>query len=69
MKKFIIKRKKKTNECDAVDGGGASYDYAANLGFGMGEVNPIGGPDKFGEIIGAKSFQRKKRKYKVKRRK
>ncbi len=61
MKRFYIRKNKKTNECDAgvVDGG---FDYS-DLGFGMGPVNPLGGPDRFDNII-ARKPKRKKRSIK-----
>jgi len=68
--KYIVKKRKKTNECDGAATG--NYDFGAALGFGMGPVNPNGGPDKFGPIICVPYTQASsthKRKYKVRRRK
>lgn len=61
MKRFYIRKNKKTNECDAgvVDGG---FDYS-DLSFGMGPVNPLGGPDRFDNIVTRKP-KRKKRSIK-----
>ena len=61
MKRVYIRKYKKTNECDTcvTDGG---FDYSG-LGFGMGPVNPLGGPDRFDNFV-IKKPKRKKRSVK-----
>lgn len=59
MKRFYIRKKKKTNECDCcnVDVG---YSYT-DLVTGIGPVNPLGGPDRF-DVIGLQPVKKTKRK-------
>lgn len=60
MARYFLRKKKQTNECDCCPDVG--YDYSV-LAPGMGQVNPIGGPDKF-DVIGYKPKKRKRRKVK-----
>jgi len=51
---FIAKiKRKKTDECD----GGAAIDAAMQIG--MGDVTPLGGPDKW-DLLGADKKKKKK---------
>ena len=60
-------KKEHKDECDSsgsdID---ARYNSAIDFQFGMGDVNPIGGPDKFGYVFGQhapkKIFKRKKKR-------
>ena len=59
MKRFYIRKKRATNECD----GGCDCCHCTNADFsiGMGPVNPLGGPDKF-DILGTHTTKTRKRK-------
>lgn len=66
MKIVYKKKAEHKNECDCAgaDIGGA-YNSAVDFHMGMGEVNPMGGPDKFGPIFGdfkpKRKFRRKRK--------
>lgn len=66
--KFRVHVKKKVKECD----GGCIGDFAPQQGemtpMGMGPVIPVGGPDRWDNILGYPPV-RKKKKFKAKRRK
>ena len=68
--KFIVHRKKKTNECDGCAGGDMSFPVYpdADAPIGMGPVNPMGGPDRWDMGFRFDSSTPKKRVYRVKRR-
>ena len=60
-------KKEHKDECDSSGSDmGAEYNSAIDFQFGMGDVNPIGGPDKFGYVFGQnapkKRFKRKKKR-------
>ena len=60
-------KKEHKDECDSSGSGmDAGYNSAIEFQFGMGDVNPIGGPDKFGYVFGQhapkKIFKRKKKR-------
>ena len=59
--------KERKNECDSSGSDvGGGYNSAIDFQFGMGDVNPIGGPDKFGYIFG-QNAPKKRFKWKKKR--
>lgn len=70
--RYIIRKKKHTNECDtgSTGSGDSGYSYASEFGFGMGPVKPNGGPDRWDNIITGLQQQTpapKRRKYKIRK--
>lgn len=70
MKRYVIHSKPRDiEECDGgcADGGfSADFGGYGDLAFGMGPVNPMGGPDRWD--MGFKFDSSKPKRYKVKRR-
>ena len=63
---MAVKIRWKKEHKDECDSSGSDNNSAIDFQFGMGDVNPIGGPDKFGYVFGQhapkKIFKRKKKR-------
>ena len=63
----IIYYKKKANECDGASSP-ATVQYDGMPPMGMGDANPLGGPDRWDTGFAPSSFSTKRR-YKIRKRK
>ena len=66
--KYIIRKKKDIRECDGCDSGQVS-PIDADMAFGMGPVNPIGGPDRWDIGFRFASSLKRRKKCKIRKRK
>ena len=67
--KFRVRVKKKIKECDGMGMGDFAPQHGEMTPMGMGDANPMGGPDRWDNIFGFGYPKTKKRKYKAKKKK